>query len=313
MEYKKHDLPRSVVKVEKLQATQVGEARDGQESVYLCPFCVEKRTRYGKEPTPDTVGKLFVNNLKEIGLCFRCNTIVLSNWTIDSAVNKLANVLEAMLDQVNHTDLQNVDISTYPLASSVERAVGYIQHRNPSITTGLMDALDLRWYSREFRKGAEIHVKEGILTPMRFKENDQLVVKCFQIRFLTHDKNSRFYTLDGIKSVFFLRPPTIGSTITLCEGTWDAIALGIMGFPNPVALLGKSLSAFQANQLRQFVPSRAILALDDEGCNTNLRKDVRNKLPSVSRIRMYDFRGHDPEEYLVGDPRRKYRAGNLGF
>jgi len=304
-----NQLPKTVIRVDEFNAPKVGETKDGEETIYKCPFCSEKRLHYGKSGTPDDLGKLYINKLKNIGLCFRCNTIVVTNWSVDNAVDKLTesltNVLSQSLD-IDFTGIPSITLNQYPNASSIPEAIDYIRSRNAFITPALMDSLGLKWYDRPMHaydileeKHTIIH-RTGIVTPIKLPTPASFDTKSFQIRFVTHNK-ARFYTLDGMKLAFTPYPTQTESKVTFCEGTWDAIALGMMGFPNPIALLGKTLTEFQSQQLRPSFPTSCYLCLDDKTCNESLYGDVRKKLPSVSRIKKVDFYGQDPEEYYVSN------------
>lgn len=177
---KEHYLPRTVIKVEKLEAEAVKDQKNSDEILYKCPFCYDKELKYGvKDPKPDKVGKLYMNVNKESGICFRCNTIVISNWSVDNAIDKLATALEGLIGDSVIVDLPEVDLSLYPLASEIPEAINYIKSRNSYISDSLIKGLDLRWYSKLVKTQNPITEKwetinrTGIITPMKFKDGDK--------------------------------------------------------------------------------------------------------------------------------------------
>lgn len=306
-----HELPRTLVKLNKLDAELVKSTQNDEERVYKCPLCVEKRKLYGKKPTPDLLGKLYINVEKEMGLCFRCNTIVIIGYSINNAIEKLAKTFESMINQIDPYGLPDINIESYKSAVEVPEAMEYLRKRNPFISSSLIKLLDMRWYQKIKKftddKTGKIKIinRRGILTPIKFKINGELRIKSFQIRFLTEDKKFRFYTLDGVKSIYCLSSISEGSKITLVEGIFDAIAADLLGYPFPVAILGKSISKFQISQLRELVPSEINLALDTKQCNLSVYKTVRNQIPSCGRIKKIDLKGLDPEEFYLKQKSQK--------
>jgi hypothetical protein len=175
-----------------------------------------------------------------------------------------------------------------------------------------IDKYNLRWFSREVSikdVSGEYYstTRNGIIAPMSWMGE----VKSYQIRYFTSEKSMRFHTMDGVKLLYFTTTPEMGDDITLCEGIYDAHACHIMGFPNPVALLGKSLTNLQSNQLRNLCPRRLHLCLDDYICNGELAKGLRKKLPTLMDIKFYSWKGEkDPEEYLRRYPTETLYKGD---
>lgn len=91
------------------------------------------------------------------------------------------------------------------------------------------------------------------------------------------------------------------STITICEGVYDAIALWILGYPNPVAVLGSTITEYQALLLRKLMPENVIFAMDEWSISSAMRAEIRTQVPSVVGVRIENFNGLDPEEYLVNE------------
>jgi DNA primase len=134
-----------------------------------------------------------------------------------------------------------------------------------------------------------------------FYYNDEIVR--FQVRFI-NPKNSdkRYYTYPG--STIPYSPNRVWKrfsksvhSITLCEGVFDAIALLIMGYPNPIAILGNNLTDYHIFLLRRLVPQKIILALDTGDLNYKIKKSLI-KIPSVSESEEVLFNSKDPDEYL---------------
>jgi DNA primase len=93
------------------------------------------------------------------------------------------------------------------------------------------------------------------------------------------------------------------NAITLCEGVFDAIALRIMGYPNPFAVLGSIITDYQMDILRNFEFDEIYCAFDNEYLNKENIKNIINLFPFVSRHNSIIFQKiddiqPDPEEFL---------------
>lgn len=301
-----HELPKSVVSVDRFEHSPINSTpilnKDGHgENNYHCPFCAEKRAKHGKEATEDTAGKLYINTYKNVGYCFRCNTVVLVGFTVDNAIENLVKTLEFAFKENEEVEFETLTLN-YPLACDNKDAMSWIQARNPVLTPDIIRMLDARWYERVIRKKSEITGefepvnRRGILFPIRIKNE----IKSFQIRFLTDVHAERFYTLNGAKLCWSLFPnQTKMSEISICEGVFSAIAAGLMQFKQPLALLGKTITPLQINQLRDLLPIKVNLLCDTPEINWKLFHEVRKKLPTVEEIKVVKLGNNDPEEYFL--------------
>jgi len=116
----------------------------------------------------------------------------------------------------------------------------------------------------------------GVVIPFIYRKK----ICKFQCRFVTRrgqplDKNDKmkYYTSPGPKPLYspfhiFADFQSVGKKeeLTICEGVFDAIALAIMGFPNPVAILGDKLTPLQMWDIRHIknaIITKVYLCLDD--------------------------------------------------
>jgi DNA primase len=121
----------------------------------------------------------------------------------------------------------------------------------------------------------------------------------------------KYYTSPGPKPLYspyhiFGDFHTVGQLeeLTICEGVFDAIALAIMGFPNPVAILGDKLTPLQMWDIRHLVPTttKIYLCLDDVERSRYTQKLVKKFIPCVEETEIFATWSPfgDPEEWLVG-------------
>lgn len=273
---------------------------------YYCPYCYEKELDSGViDPKPDTSGKLYINSEHKTGICFRCNTVIVSSTKKDRLVLEL-NAPEQDLSILSN--LSEIDLSSVPPAYQSDEAMQYLSSRNVSLTSVVVKKLDLRWIDtmrtvKDLLGETQQIRRTGILAPLRYRG----AIRSYQIRYITTSKKSRFHTMEGKKILWMFKEPPKYSEITLAEGVYDAIALACMGFPYPVAMLGKTLTELQIAQLRELVPYRINLCLDEYIINNAMKYTLRKQLKSTESYKMWGFSGSkDPEEYYKAHPDFRY-------
>lgn len=277
--------------------TAVGSL-SGDEQRYFCPVCPDKR---GK---PDREGKLYWSTLKNVGWCFLCSTAFFpQELAMEDRVPTLDGRYLAGLDRllgVFRPSLTEPEPLPFVFADRFgvvdKELLDYLEQRNPYLP-GLVRLLGIRgWFGRD----------KGVVLPFWYRE---AVVK-FQTRFL-YKTTPKYYTSIGQKPFYsphqVFRPQAFdqGSIeeVTLCEGVFDAIALACMGFPTPLAMLGKTVSEFQVHLLRLLGPRGVIAALDEWQLSKDLVTRLqRHRLPSVEALRIitpWSKQAQDPEEFMV--------------
>lgn len=298
--------PRTFQVIEKLDAKIAREEKDN--IVYFCPYCYDKEVASGvPDPKPDTHGKLYVTKDGNSGICFRCNTVVFHEKAIEDAFSELSSALQlgSEYQKFDTSELQELNLDGYADASENETAMKWIMARNPFLTKEYVKMINLRYYKQEFETIDHfVVIKEGIVSPMYWDGK----IRSFQIRYFTNDHHKRFYTKNGIRLLYIPFKIDVYQEITLCEGPFSAQACILMGFPNVVAICGKSLSAFQLNQIRNLMPHTINFCLDDYICNGDVARGLKKKIPTIESFRFFNFENHvdrntnrylDPEEFLV--------------
>ncbi|QIG71766.1 DNA primase protein [Rhizobium phage RHph_TM39] len=274
--------------------------------VFYCPNCVEKR---GK---PDKDGRLYWSKPKQVGYCFKCVTSFFpaADENLTPEENELFHMIGRTLSKMDKdesiVDPPPMDFSFDALDYDL---LTYLKNRNPFLPS-LVKLLGCRaWYGKI----------NGVAFPFIYKD----YVGKFQVRFDTKIKDKRYYTSPGKDKLpysptglftdFKLRDEP---TITICEGVFDAIALMILGYPNPIAVLGKTLTAFQIRLLRTMMPSNAFVVMDDWEISKAIKGQLMSNVISMEDVRIVSYGDDvDPEEYLVEeikDPEKfKVYASNV--
>lgn len=261
--------------------------------IYFCPYCLAK---VGKE---DTTGKLYFSDEKALGVCFRCNTVVFptdekfhtGDAVLRRSINKALSALRKTSGQVE--DPPKVGMTFSELNRS---DIEYLKGRNPLILP-LLSMLGLKSWDGS---------RPGIVAPFIYRN----YVSLFQVRFKDKSK-PKYYTMPGPKvpyspqhlfTDFKLKRE---ATVTICEGVYDAIALLILGYPNPIAVLGSSITEYQSLLLRKLMPENVIFAMDEWDISASMRASIRQLVPTVIGTHIQTFDGLDPEEYLVREIKDK--------
>ncbi len=267
-----------------------GENEAGTHLILFCPFCTDKR---GKDYY--SAGRLYFDKREQKGICYQCNTAVFPENHGDG--NELERDFKTAVDHARKRftdpdEMEHPEPLELEFDNLVKEDLKYLEKRNPLLPIA-SDMLGLmKWSGKE----------QGVVTPFMLGED---IVK-FQVRFVGRRQRGRapYYTSPGPKILYspchslsnfrLLRE----RTITLCEGTYDSIALQIIGYPNPMAVLGSTLTDYQIYLLRKFMPENMFIMMDNKSIGWNLQRQLKVKMSSVSDYIVDDFNGLDPEEYL---------------
>lgn len=286
-----YDLTHELIVLEDLGSPL---AKSGDEWRYHCPNCEDKR---GK---PDKDGKFYFNVAKQKGYCFKCHTAF---YVEAEGIDK---------EELEWQKITNTILSRFPLAifegmehpkeihfnfpeMGVEN-IKYLKKRNPYLPA-LKDFLCIKGW-----KGKE----KGVVLPFFYKGK----ICKFQARFIDRKVGAKYFTSPGPKPLyspmhilnnFMLEPNT--DTITICEGTFDSIALWIIGFPNPLAILGDKITPLQIYDIRSLSPivTKAYICLDDWDRSLSVSKVLKKHVPSLQETKIYVKWGgpkDDPEDFL---------------
>lgn len=274
------------------------KSESGHEAFY-CPFCVVKRG-----PDHPSKGRLYYTDQKKMGICFQCNTVVYPEGAfVDESESELFYAIGALRDKLERkvgiNAMPEIKYDFEPLNDELKI---YLRDERHPLTLPLIDILHL--------DGFYGYKDKGIVFP--FFERGKIIK--FQVRFTKPKemkdpktgkvRKMKYYTSPGPKPLYSPTHVLMNykllreDTVTICEGSFDALALLILGYPNPLAVLGSSITPMQIMQLRGLLPSNAFICMDEKSISYAIRDQLRGTVPSLSDFLIQDFGGSDPEEYL---------------
>ncbi len=247
------------------------------EYIIHCPFCKEEG---------HTKHKLYIKSDLTVGHCFVCTrTYVHVTNEIDTSfkVPELFPFFKSNgLDIVRLSDpVWSLEKYKFEFDDFDQDGFNYLIGRHKFMAE-LYKILDFK-----FMDG-------NIVMPFKYKGE----IFYYQIRFSGKNTKIRYFF-----PPITAKPPYIiehgdCKKLIICEGIFDAIALLIMA-PEyvPVAILGSSISDYQLDFIREYVPEEIIVYMDE----TEISKRVARKIQGTidyCPIRLIKSDGQDPEENL---------------
>ena len=192
-----------------------------QEAVFLCPYCEYLADK------ADTTGKLYYNEHKGMGHCFRCGTVVhddAERTEIERVDREITLKEQERTEQIKIREqlkTQRYGLSFWTVdALTVEGAKSYLNQR------GLSDAEIVKWNLR-----ACISPDTGIVIPNQTYPKDQ--TDFFQVRRLgiaPDDKLKYRNPKNAEKPIFNLQRVTaIRTHVIVAEGVFSAMAAERVG------------------------------------------------------------------------------------
>lgn len=296
-----YEMTQEIINLEDM-GEPIAKSRD--EWRFHCPNCLDKR---GKQ---DLEGKMYYNIDKQKGYCFKCST---SFYPEQSGVDQ---------DEIEWERIQRDFKSRIPLAifDDMEEPkeiafdfpvlewdqIWYLKKRNPYVFA-LKDWLGFRGWSGK---------ENGVVLPFFYKGK----ICKFQCRFMERTKGMKYYTSPGPKPMYSpmhilndFRLSEGPAEVTICEGVFDAIALWVIGFPNPLAILGDKITPLQLYDIRSLSPlvTKAFVCLDDWDRSLSVAKVLKRHVPGLQDTEIFTKwgnKGDDPEDFLkttMGNPEAK--------
>jgi len=239
--------------------------RYGDEVVVACPYCGDKSGWHHKH--------LYINLRHKVFHCKLCDAA--------GSVERLKRDFPAVVRAVQFEEI----------AAYIERTVKPIERSRPSILASAVSLLSSSSVHREERAKAvaylefrglsrnDISVSNAVWSP---HWSNRVIFPCYENQRVVYYVGRR---LEGVgpkwrnpsKREEGLLPKTevvygidrfrgkSGAVVAICEGVFDAIALG------GVALLGKRATNAQLRKILNLVPSKVIVALDRDASEEALR------------------------------------------
>lgn len=253
-----------------------------KHTIYYCPFC----TKYGE---PDSKPKFYYYHETESGYCFRCNTLLTLDEDAsfqDVSAERLAKVLQKttaklytssevrLVDDVSLEGLQDFDTDPEILS--------YVFENRSPLYYELMKKNNCKKITKNGYK--------GILFPFYFDGK----VRYYQIRYLNNPL-VRFYSSKTTKIPYFVNDDLESEELTLCEGIFSSYGLYYLGFKNPVAMLGKTITETNLTLLSEFKNLKVLnLAFDSQAINDLIYNTLSYRFPMLT-YNFITFKG-DPDE-----------------
>lgn len=249
---------------------------------FNCPWCVEKGHREHND------GKFYWSKKKQIGFCFRCNTVGVLDDGRDYSEIQLDWMIKNLMKDEESISIEDMNLPAIQYDKMFdeldEEGIEYLDARVPFYSM-FSDVLEFR-----------VSPKVGVAVPIYYKNK----IISYNLRFYNPTNGRKYYIPEGMK---FLYSPTrvfdSGKSlqeITLVEGYFDALGALVDGKPNPIAIFGKTLTDFQISMLRTACPVKINIYLDEAKLSWKLYWELKGKLPTVSKIEIIPTLKYDPEE-----------------
>ena len=256
------------------------ETHKNQNNEYIChcPFC--KAAGHKKH-------KLYIKSDLTVGHCFVCTRAFVNvTDTVDvtfpvPTFNNFGMMTGGTVNLVRLTD-PNWTIDKYytEFDDYSEEGVAYLKNRHI--------------YLGELYKALDFKFLDGNIV-MPFKYHGEIFY--YQIRFSGNSKLRYFFPPISAKPPYIIERGN-NKKFIICEGVYDAISLLIQA-PDytPFAVLGSSISDYQIDFLREYVPEEILIYMDE----TRISQGIANKLSRIvdyCPIRIIKSNGEDPEEKM---------------
>ena len=259
------------------------ESNLGSNGEYIihCPFCRDEG---------HTKHKLYIKGDLTVGHCFVCTRSFVNvtdkidtSFSIPSSLTSFGfgiRPLEVvpLTDPTWTLDKYNNEFDSYD-----QRGVEYLIGRHKYLAD-LWQPLGFKFWD------------SNIVMPFKYHGE----VFYYQIRF-TGSTGSIRYFFPPISA----KPPYIiehgerpGKKIIICEGVYDAVSLLIQA-PSytPCAVLGSSISDYQISFLREYVPEKILIYMDETKISRRIADKIKSEI-GYCDIRIIPSDGEDPEECM---------------
>lgn len=263
-------------------------ANSSGEYICHCPFCkAEGHTKH----------KLYVRSDMTVGHCFVCcrdfihiTDKVDISFTPPKFPMYGINLCNQPLNLIKLDDpTWTLDKYNYEFDDEDETGINYLIGRH-QFMKDLYKILDFKF------------IDGNVVMP--FKYHDEVFY--YQIRFSGDSKIRYFFPPISNKPPYIIEHGD-NKQFIICEGVYDAIANLIMA-PNytPMAVLGSSISDYQVQFLREYVPTKIIIYMDKTDISIRIAEKLKQTI-DYCPISIIKSKGEDPEECM----KRRLNSGKL--
>lgn len=250
-----------------------------------CPYCLEAyKWDSSYEGVPYTKAKLYVLENMQEGHCFRCDRVFIDNSEQTDVRTSAAQYKEHKTPKkVVKLDGAKWNLDLFELFSEyTEEGYQYLIRKRHKTMAKLYKTLKIRFF------------KENPVIPFFYK--GELIY--FQIKYVDKKKHGMPYFSPPISDKpAYIIEHGLNKKFVICEGVFDAIACLLL-YPDrtPFAVLGSSITDYEINMLRSYVPEDIMIFMDE----TSISQKIKDKIKDVITycpISIKYSNGEDPEEY----------------
>lgn len=256
---------------------EVESHANGEEYIIHCPFC--KKEGHRKH-------KLYVKTDLTVGHCKVCDRAYIN---ITDEVNT-----KLVVPEFKNFGITNKGLQVVPLTDPTWTLDKFINEFDDFDQKGYDYLIGRHKYLGELYKILDFKFWDGnVVMPFKYKGE----VFYYQIRFTGNSKIRYFFPPIEAKPPYIIEHGD-NKKFIISEGVYDAIADLIMAPEyTPMAVLGSSISDYQLDFLREYVPEEIIVYMDE----TYISKRIATKIASVidyCPIHIIKSSGEDPEECM---------------
>ena len=254
------------------------QLKGNKEYIIHCPFCKEEgHTKHKLYITPD---------FKE-GHCFVCSrTFIGETNELDTSFN-----IPDFGIGGNSEEFKVVPLSdpTWTLSNYYEKFDDYSE-------IGYNYLIGRHGFMKDLYKILKFKFwKDNVVMPFFYKGE----LFYYQIRFTGNNGGIRYFFPPISKKPPYIIEHGDNRKFIICEGVFDAIALLIQAPEyTPMAVLGSSISDYQLEFLREYVPQEIKIYMDETSISKNIMGRIKTKI-DYCPISIIPSTGTDPEEKMI--------------
>jgi len=255
---------------------------NGDEYICHCPFC--KKEGHTKH-------KLYIKTDLTVGHCFVCGRDYI-NVTDEVSVFFKTPDFSKFLGQPEFNVVKLAESSENPDEWTLDK---FNYEFDDFDAKGYKYLLGRHGFMKDLYKILGFKFVDGNIV-MPFKYHGDVIY--YQIRFSGNSKIRYFFPPISAKPPYIIDHAVDKPRIILCEGIFDAIALLIMA-PDfiPIALMGSSVSDYQLNFIREYIPTEISIYMDETAISQRIATKVKSVI-DYCPIRIIKSDGQDPEEKM---------------
>lgn len=253
----------------------------GDEYIIHCPFCKEEG---------HTKHKLYIKSDLSVGHCFVCTRSFIN------ATNKIDTSFQISPRLLNF-GWGRQQFKLVPLTDPTWSLEKFFNEFDDYSEEGVKYLLGRHKYLENLWQALEFKFWDGnIVMPFKYHGN----IFYYQIRFTGNTGKIRYFfpPISAKPPYIIEHGPNPGKKVIICEGVFDAISLLVQA-PSymPFAVLGSSISDYQIDFLREYVPEKVLIYMDETEISKRIAGRIKQEL-GYCEVRIIPSDGEDPEECM---------------